>query len=129
MSHTAIAGVLRLEGVSASERLAAFSLASFANRDHRAWPGTRVAAARAGLSRSQYLAARDSLVRRDLLVVEEAGGGRGHSPVIALHFAESGPWYEGSVNAELVESALITAGRADQRACCSQRSQRSPTRR
>jgi hypothetical protein len=106
MSHTAIAGVLRLEGVSASERLAAFSLASFANREHRAWPGTRLAAARAGLSRSQYLAARDSLVRRDLVVVEEAGGGRGHSPVIALHFAESGPWYEGSVNAELVESAL-----------------------
>jgi hypothetical protein len=58
MSHAAIAAVLRLEGVSAGERLAAFSLASFANREHRAWPGTPVAAARAGLSRSQYLAAR-----------------------------------------------------------------------
>jgi hypothetical protein len=107
MSHTAIAGVLRLDGgVSASERLAAFSLASFANRAHRAWPGTRLAAARAGLSRSQYLAARDGLVRRDLVVVEETGGGRGHSPVIALRFAGGGPWYEGSVNAELVESVL-----------------------
>ena len=35
--------------------LVAFSLASFANREQRAWPGTPVAAARAGLSRSQYL--------------------------------------------------------------------------
>ncbi len=54
MSHAAIAAVLRLEDVGAGERLAAFSLASFANREHRAWPGTQVAAARAGLSRSQY---------------------------------------------------------------------------
>jgi hypothetical protein len=50
MSHAAIAAVLRLEGVSASERLAAFSLASCANREHRAWPGTGLAAGRAGLS-------------------------------------------------------------------------------
>ena len=95
MSHAAIAGVLRLEDVSASERLAAFSLASFANREHRAWPGTRLAAARAGLSRSQYLAARDGLVRRGLVVVEEPGGGRGRSPVIALHFAETRPVVRG----------------------------------
>jgi hypothetical protein len=92
--------------VSAGERLAAFSLASFANRELRAWPGTRVAATRAGLSRSQYLAARDGLVRRGLIVVEAAGGGRGNSPVIALSYAERGPWFEGKTNASLFEAVL-----------------------
>jgi hypothetical protein len=43
MSHVAIVAALALEDVSAGERLAAFSLASFANREHRAWPGTRIA--------------------------------------------------------------------------------------
>jgi hypothetical protein len=38
MSHAALAAVLRLEDISAGERLAAFSLASFANREHRAGP-------------------------------------------------------------------------------------------
>jgi hypothetical protein len=88
LSHAAIAAVLRLEGVGAGERLAAFSLASFANREHRAWPGTRVAAARAGLSRSQYLAARDRLARRGLVEVDQPGGGRGRSPVVSLLFAQ-----------------------------------------
>ena len=74
VSHVAIAAALALSDVSAGERMVAFSLASFANREHRAWPGTRVAAARAGLSRSQYLAARDGLARRGLVVVEHAGG-------------------------------------------------------
>lgn len=106
MSHVAIAAALALENPSAGERLAAFSLASFANRDHRAWPGTRVAAARAGLSRSQYLAARDGLERRGLIAVEEPGGGRGHSPVMRLRFAHSGPWREGQINAELFEATL-----------------------
>jgi hypothetical protein len=59
MSYQAIAAALALEDLSAGERLVAFSLASFANREQRAWPGTPVAAARAGLSRSQYLAARE----------------------------------------------------------------------
>ena len=53
MSHAAIAAALALENVAAGERLAAFALASFANVEHRAWPGTRVVAARAGLSRTQ----------------------------------------------------------------------------
>ena len=44
MSHVAIAAALALDGVSTGERLVAFSLSSFANREHRAWPGTRVAA-------------------------------------------------------------------------------------
>jgi len=106
MSHVAIAAVLALEDVPAGERLAAFSLASFANREHRAWPGTRVAAARAGLSRSQYLAAREGLERRGLVVVEESGGGRGKSPVVALAFALSGPWFEGEINPALFEAVL-----------------------
>jgi hypothetical protein len=61
VSHVAIAAASTLEDASAGEWLAAFSLASFANREHRAWRGTRIAAARAGLSRSQYLAARERL--------------------------------------------------------------------
>ena len=106
MSHVAIAAALALSDVSAGERMAAFSLASFANREHRAWPGTRVAAARAGLSRSQYLAARDGLVRRGLVVVEHAGDGRGNSPVVAVTFAQAGPWVDGEINAPLFEAAL-----------------------
>jgi hypothetical protein len=106
MSHAAIAAVLRLEAVSAGERLAAVALASFANREHRAWPGTPVAAARAGLSRSQYLAARDGLARRGLVEVDEPGGGRGRSPVVSLRFAESGPWCDAEVNPGLVEAVL-----------------------
>jgi hypothetical protein len=106
MSHVAIAAALALKDVSTGERLAAFSLASFANREHRAWPATRVAAVRAGLSRNQYLAARDGLQRRGLVVIEEAGGGRGHSPVVALQFAQTGPWFEGEINAPLFEAVL-----------------------
>ena len=106
MSHAALAAVLRLENVSAGERLAAFSLASFADREHRAWPGTPVAAARAGLSRSQYLAARDGLARRGLVEIDEPGGGRGRSAVVSLRFAVSGPWCDLEVNPGLVEAAL-----------------------
>ena len=118
MSHAAIAAVLRLEGVSAGERLAAFSLASFANREHRAWPGTPVAAARAGLAaastsrpathspatgwlrsiarrRARALSGRLAAVRRGGPVVRPRGqpgsGGGGPS---------------------------ATAGHAGQRACC-----------
>ena len=55
-----------------------WSLASFANREQRAFPGTAAAAARAGLGRSRYLDARDRLVRRGLLV-SRVGRGRGQS--------------------------------------------------
>lgn len=106
MSHVAIAAALALDGVSTGERLVAFSLSSFANREHRAWPGTRVAAVRAGLSRSQYLAARDGLVERGLVVVAEPGGGRGNSPVVEIVFAQTGPWLEGEINADLFEAVL-----------------------
>jgi len=106
MSHAAIAAVLALEDLTVGERLAAFSLASFANREQRAWPGTRLAAARAGLSRSQYLVSRSGLVQRGLVVVETPGGGRGQSPSVLLGFGNSGPWLEADVNAKLLESVL-----------------------
>ena len=106
MSRQAIAAALSLPGVSAGERLAAFSLASFANREQRAWPGWRVAAARAGLSKSQYLASREGLERRGLIVIDEPGGGRGNACWIAVRFAELGPWFDGEVNAPLFEAVL-----------------------
>ena len=70
MSRQAIAAALAREDLSCGERLVAFSLASFADRENRARPGTPAAAARAGLARSRFLEARDRLVRRGLVVVE-----------------------------------------------------------
>ena len=87
------------------ERLVAFSLASFAGRENRAWPGAR-RPRRAGLSRSRYLQARDRLVRRGLVVVEAEASGRGRSSRLVLAFAESGPWWDGEVNVELLEAVL-----------------------
>ena len=75
MSYAAIAAALTLGDVSPSERLVAFSLASYANRDGTAYPDNPAAAARAGLSRSRYLHARDQLVRRGLISITDAGGG------------------------------------------------------
>jgi hypothetical protein len=106
MSHRAIAAALALVDVSGGERLAAFSLASFANRAEQAWPGTRVAAARAGLSRSQYLEARDRLARRELISIEAGGGGRANSTLVTLTFAEAGERVNATVNAELFELVL-----------------------
>jgi hypothetical protein len=106
MSHRAIAAALALGDMSPGERLAAFSLASFANPQHLAWPGTRIAATRAGLSRSQYLAARDRLARRGLLEVDSPAGGRGSSPVVRLRFAEYQHQASTQVNAELFETVL-----------------------
>ena len=77
MSREAIAAALARTDLSSGERLVAFSLARFADRENRARPGTPAAAARAGMERSGYLEARDRLVRRGLLVVEVAAKGRG----------------------------------------------------
>ncbi len=88
------------------ERLVAFSLASFADRDGRARPGTPAAAGRAGLKPSWFLEARNMLVRRGLVVVERATTGRGRASTLWLAFAETGPWWEGEVNAELLETVL-----------------------
>ena len=110
MSHTAIAGVLALDELSAGERLVAWSFASFANREQLAWPGIAAAAARAGLGRSRYLEARERLVRRGLLEVEQRGVGRGQASAVRPLFAQSGPWWDGEVNVELVEAVLGYSG-------------------
>lgn len=126
MSRQAIAAALAREDLAGGERLVAFSLASFAGRDGRAWPGAPAAAARAGLSRSRYLYDRDQLVRRGLIVVEGIASGRGRSSTVALLFAGEGPWWDGEVNAELFEAVLCVLGCVVLRGYCSLRWQRSP---
>jgi hypothetical protein len=106
MSREAIAAALARTDLSSGERLVAFSLASFADREHHARPGTPAAAARAGMQRSGYLEARDRLVRRGLVVVEAAAKGRGKASTLALPFAAAGPWWDGDINAELFEAVL-----------------------
>ena len=106
MSHAAIAAVLAREDLAAGERLVAFSLASFANREQLAWPGLAAATTRGGLGRSRYLEAREQLVGRGLLEVEERGHGRGRASTVRLLFAQSGPWWPGEVNADLLEAVL-----------------------
>ena len=106
MSHAAIAAVLAREDLTAGERLAALSLASYANSEHRAWPGKAAASARAGLGVSRYLEARDQLVRRGLVDVEQPGRGRGQQSLVRLVFAQAGPWWDGGINAQLLEDVL-----------------------
>ena len=106
MSHAAIAAVLARTDLAAGERLVALSLASFANREQRAWPGNPAGAARAGLGRSRYLEVRDQLVGRGLLELENRGRGRGQATMIALLFAQSGPWWDAEMNAQLLEGVL-----------------------
>ena len=106
MSRQAIAAVLARDDLSSGERLVAFSLASFADRENRARPGTPAAAERAGLKRSWFLEARDTLVRRGLVVVEQAAAGRGWASTVWLPFADAGPWWEGEINARLLETVL-----------------------
>ncbi len=106
VSRRAIAAALALREISPAERLVAFSLASFANRDQLAWPSNPVAIGRASLSRSQYLHARDRLTDGGLISIAERGGGRGRSTTIRLDFALAGPWWDGPVNPQLVEAVL-----------------------
>jgi hypothetical protein len=106
VSYQAIAAALALDDLSTGERLAAFSLASFADRENRARPGTPAAAARAGLVRSGYLEARVRLERRGLVAVEQAASGRGRASTLWLAFAVEGPWWDGDINAELFEAVL-----------------------
>ena len=103
MSYRAIAAALALEDLSVGQRLTAFSLASFANRQHRAWPSAGTAAARAGLSRRQYLSARAELECRGL-ITREGDGPR--STLVALTFAEQGASVEREINAQLFEATL-----------------------
>ena len=106
VSRQAIAAVLARQDLSSGERLVAFSLARFADRDGRARPGTPAAAGRAGLKRSWFLEARDILERRGLVVVEDSATGRGRASTLWLPFADEGPWWEGEINAELFEAVL-----------------------
>jgi len=95
MSRQAIAAVLARDDLVGGERLVAFSLASFAGRDDRAWPGAPAASARAGLSRSRYLYVRDRLVERGLVVVESEASGRGRASLLALPFVTEGRGWRG----------------------------------
>jgi hypothetical protein len=106
VSRVAIAAALGRVDVSAGERLVAFALASYADREQLAFPGTAAASARAGLCRSRYLQARGQLERRGLLEVARTAGGRGCSSTMRLAFAEAGPWWEGEINAALFEAVL-----------------------
>ena len=106
MSRKAIAAVLARTDLASGERLVALSLASFAGRDNRAWPGAPAASARAGLSRSRYQHARDQLVARGLVAVDERVTGRGRASTLTLLFADAGPWWDGDINVELFEAVL-----------------------
>jgi hypothetical protein len=106
VSRAAIAAALARDDLAAGERLVAFSLASFADRDARTLVGTPVAAGRAGLKRSWFLEARELLERRGLVVVERAATGRGRASTLWLPFAETGPWWDGDINAGLFETVL-----------------------
>ena len=108
MSRQAIAAVIARSDLASGERLVALALASFADRENRAWPGAPAAAARAGLRRSRYQEAREELVRRGLVAVDERATGRGRASTITitLTFAEAGPWWDGEINVELFEAVL-----------------------
>lgn len=106
MSYQAIAAALARDDLSVGERLVAFALASFADGDQLARPGTPAAAGRAGLSKSRFLEARHELVRRGLVVVERPATGRGRPCTLRLPFAGEGPWWDGEINAELFEAVL-----------------------
>ena len=107
MSRRAIAAVLARSDIASGERLVALSLASFAGRENRAWPGASAASGRAGLSRSRYQQAREQLVARGLLAVDERATGRGRASTVTLVFAEVGPWWDGDINVELFEAVLV----------------------
>ena len=106
MSRQAIAAVIARSDLASGERLVALSLASFAGRDNRAWPGAPAASARAGLSRSRYQQAREQLVARGLVAVDERATGRGRASTVTLVFADTGPWWDGEINVELFEAVL-----------------------
>ncbi len=109
MSRQAIAAVLARTDLASGERLVALSLASFAGRENRAWPGAPAASARAGLSRSRYQQAREQLVARGLVAVDERATGRGRASTVTLVFADTGPWWDGEINVELFEACSRTA--------------------
>ena len=129
VSHTAIAAVLARTDLSMGERLVALSLASFANRDERAFPGNAAAAARAGLGRSRYLEAREQLVARGLVAIEEAGRGRGQATTLTA--CSRSPARGGTARSTRAywSTCSAAARSVGPRGCCSRRLPRSPTSR
>ena len=117
MSRKAIAAVLARTDLASGERLVALSLASFAGRENRAWPGAPAASARAGLSRSRYQQAREQLVARGLVAVDERATGRGRASTVTLLFADAGPWWDGDINVELFEAVLAYSRCGDPSGC------------
>ena len=111
MSYRAIAAALALEDLSVGQRLTAFALACYANREHCAWPAARTAAVRAGLSRRQYLVARAELAERQLISMESVKARPPGSALVRLRFAESGPSIEREINAGLF-GAVLTHSRS-----------------
>lgn len=112
VSFRAVAAVLACEDLSTSERLTALALASYANTDGLAWPRARVAAARAGLGVGAFAAAWDALAARGLIALHEPPAGAPRADLVELRFARSGPWWDGPVNAPLLEAVLArTASR------------------
>jgi hypothetical protein len=106
LSFDAICGVLGREEWPVPERLTALAISSFANRGNRCWPGPGVAAARAGLSRREFLRTLGSLVERGAIVIEKPAERRGRGSELRLVFAEEGPWFEEDVNPRMVETVL-----------------------
>jgi hypothetical protein len=50
--------------------------------------------------------AREQLVARGLLAIESAARGRGQATTLIALFAQSAPWWDGEINARLLEQAL-----------------------
>jgi hypothetical protein len=59
------------------------------------------------LRRSRFLEARELLERRGLVVVEQAGTGRGRASTLWLAFAETGPWWDGDQRGAVRDSAQL----------------------
>jgi hypothetical protein len=127
-SYRAIAAALALREVSTGERLVAFSLASYANSDQQAWPSDEVAAARAGLARSRYLAARRALTERGLIRIEHAGRGRASPRSCRCCSPDTAPVTTGRSTPNCSKWCSPTVAPGAQSDCCSRLWPRSQTR-
>ena len=65
---------------------------------------SRVGARR--IEQESHQQAREKLVTRGLLGVEERATGRGRASTVTLLFADTGPWWDGGINVELFEAVL-----------------------
>jgi hypothetical protein len=128
VSHAAIAALLARQDLSSGERLVAWSLASCANRDQRAWPGIPPASARAGLSRSRYLELRDRLVRRGLHELETPGVGRRRASTGNVRLRSPVRGRRTRSTSTCSTPCSGTARPGDRRGCCWPRSPGSPMR-